>query len=308
MEVIILSKSPNGRKRLHLAGGPCRMLVLAAVAGAALLGYGGYRYGVSAGAGEFVASVDKPGQAVLAEQRVLVAEAIRDSEDNLNALALRLGEMQAAVIRLDAVGKRLVEIANLDSQEFGFDEPPARGGPEEVSALSTYTVPDFLDNLHTVSTRLDDLSPRLAALESGLLERELQDEVRPAGRPITKGWMSSFYGYRTDPMSGKKAHHDGVDFAGRGGSDVVSVAAGVVTWSGRRSGYGHMVEIDHGGGYITRYAHNKENLVKAGDTVRKGQLIARMGSSGRSTGPHVHFEVLRNGKTVNPLKYVRADR
>ena len=128
----------------------------------------------------------------------------------------------------------------------------------------------------------------------------------PAGRPIPTGWLSSYFGNRTDPMTGRKAFHSGMDFAGRPGSDIIAVASGVVVWSGRRHGYGHMVEIDHGNGYTTIYAHNKRNLVRVGDRVRKGDVIALMGASGRATGTHVHFEVLRHGKPVNPLDYVRA--
>ncbi|UCE89604.1 MAG: M23 family metallopeptidase, partial [Pseudomonadota bacterium] len=136
----------------------------------------------------------------------------------------------------------------------------------------------------------------------------LQAEVMPAGRPVKRGWLSSYFGKRTDPFTGRRVHHAGVDFAGKLGSDVVAVAAGVVTYSGKRYGYGNLVEIDHGNGYSTRYGHNRENLVKVGDTLKKGHLIAKMGSSGRSTGPHVHFEVLLNGRAVNPKKYVHASR
>ena len=141
-----------------------------------------------------------------------------------------------------------------------------------------------------------------------LMTRNLQAEVIPAGRPITRGWLSSYYGMRTDPFSGRRAHHSGIDFAGKMGSDVVTVAAGVVTYSGRRSGYGNLVEINHGKGYVTRYGHNSELLVEVGETVKKGQIIAKMGSSGRSTGPHVHFEVLVNGRAVDPKKYILASK
>ena len=141
-----------------------------------------------------------------------------------------------------------------------------------------------------------------------MMSRNLQAEVMPAGRPITRGWLSSYFGTRTDPFNGRRAHHSGVDFAGKMGSDVVSVAAGVVTYSGKRSGYGNLVEINHGNGYATRYGHGSELLVNVGETVKKGHIVAKMGTSGRSTGPHVHFEVLFNGRAVNPKKYIHASR
>jgi len=146
---------------------------------------------------------------------------------------------------------------------------------------------------------------QLAVLESLMASRRLSQDLKPEGRPITSGWLSSYFGNRADPFSGKQKLHAGVDFAGKEGSDVVAVASGVVTWSGKRYNYGTMVEINHGNGLVTRYAHNKDNLVTVGETVKKGQLIAAMGRSGRATGPHVHFEVLQDGRKVNPLKYLQ---
>jgi murein DD-endopeptidase MepM/ murein hydrolase activator NlpD len=143
-------------------------------------------------------------------------------------------------------------------------------------------------------------------LETMLMTRNLEAEVMPTGRPISRGWLSSYFGIRTDPFSGRRVHHSGVDFAGKLGSDVVAVAAGVVQYSGRRSGYGNLVEINHGKGYVTRYGHNLKNLVEVGQTVKKGEVIAKMGTTGRSTGPHVHFEVMVNGRQVNPKKYIHA--
>ena len=156
-----------------------------------------------------------------------------------------------------------------------------------------------------LEARIADREYQLDMLQALLSNRQLQNDVFLSGRPIAKGWMSSPYGQRKDPFTGQQMWHQGVDFAGKLGSDVVAVAGGVVTWSGDRYGYGDMVEINHGGGYSTRYAHNKENLVKVGDIVKKGQVVALMGSSGRSTGPHVHYEVYKNGRPVDPASYVR---
>jgi murein DD-endopeptidase MepM/ murein hydrolase activator NlpD len=146
----------------------------------------------------------------------------------------------------------------------------------------------------------------LSALELVLMNRGLMAEVTPSGRPVNKGWMSSGYGKRTDPFKGKKSHHRGVDFAGKPGTEVVAVAAGVVIRSKKVPDFGNVVEIRHADGYSTLYAHNQKNLVKKGDVVSKGETIALLGSTGRSSGPHVHFEVHRNGKIVNPLRFVRS--
>ena len=249
-------------------------------------------------------------QQELEAQRLRIEEARRTAEENMDALALRLGELQAHVMRLDALGERLTTMAKLDKGEFDFDRPPAQGGPEDAKdkQAKPMSVPDFLKSLEDLSKQLDDRSQQLAVLEDMMMNRKLDEEVVPAGRPITRGWLSSYFGMRTDPFTGRRAHHAGIDFAGKLGSDVVAVAAGVVTYAGKRSGYGNLVEINHGKGYATRYGHNQEILVEVGQTVKKGQVIAHMGSTGRSTGPHVHFEVLYNGHAVNPLKYIQASR
>ncbi|WP_411293563.1 M23 family metallopeptidase [Thiohalophilus sp.] len=250
-------------------------------------------------------------QSELDAQRLKIEEVTRNAQENMDALALRLGNLQSHVVRLDALGQRLTQMANLDNGEFNFEQPPAQGGPLSNSddmAGSSMNVPDFLQSLQELSSQIEDRSQQLGVLEDMLMTRNLQAEVVPAGRPITRGWLSSYYGMRTDPFSGRRAHHSGIDFAGKEGSDVVAVAAGVVTYSGKRSGYGRLVEVNHGKGYVTRYGHNKEHLVEVGDTVKKGQVIARMGSSGRSTGPHVHFEVLVNGRAVDPKKYILASK
>ncbi len=249
-------------------------------------------------------------QMELEAQRLRIEEATRTAEENMDALALRLGKLQAHVMRLDALGQRLTTMAKLDKGEFDFDRPPAQGGPEESrdKSAAPMAVPDFLKALENLSRQLDDRSQQLAVLEEMMMNRKLDEEVVPAGRPITRGWLSSYFGMRTDPFTGRRAHHAGIDFAGKLGSDVVAVAAGVVTYAGKRSGYGNLVEINHGKGYSTRYGHNQEILVEVGQTVKKGQVIAHMGSTGRSTGPHVHFEVLYNGRQVNPIKYIHASR
>ena len=145
---------------------------------------------------------------------------------------------------------------------------------------------------------------QLGVLEQLILQRDLRRQIVPEGRPVQRGFLSSGYGLRQDPLSGATAFHRGVDFAGNAGDAVIAVGAGVVTFAGYKQGYGYLVDVTHGDGYVTRYAHNSRVLVQQGDTVARGQKLAVMGSSGRSTGPHVHFEVLRNGRPVNPLSYL----
>ncbi|MDH5359415.1 MAG: M23 family metallopeptidase [Gammaproteobacteria bacterium] len=241
----------------------------------------------------------------LDSQRNLVEETKQSAQENVNALAMRLGQMQAQMIRLDALGERLTKMAKLDRGEFDFGKPPAQGGPVNDDSLTSIAIPDFLSAIDRLSKQLDDRSQQLGVLESLLMNRNLQAEVLPAGRPIKRGWTSSFYGMRTDPFTGKQEHHKGMDFAGRDGSDIVAVASGVITWAGKRYGYGNLVEVNHGNGYVTRYGHCKDMKVNVGETVKKGQLIALMGSTGRSTGPHVHFEVWRNGRPVDPERYIK---
>jgi murein DD-endopeptidase MepM/ murein hydrolase activator NlpD len=171
-----------------------------------------------------------------------------------------------------------------------------------IADVGKWAVLSALDNL---SVSLQERSRQLGILETLLTTRKFDGERTVAGKPVRIGALASSFGVRRDPFTGRLARHAGLDFTGPLGSDILSVASGVVTWSSYKDGYGRMVEINHGDGFSTRYAHNSQNLVKVGDTVKKGQIIALMGSSGRSTGSHVHFEVLKGGNQVNPLAYIR---
>jgi len=244
------------------------------------------------------------------QSREEIAEVARTARENMNALTLRLGQLQAQASRLNALGRRLVEAGKLDSSEFDFTNPPAQGGPlndeSDDVVLKQIEAPDFLKSLDDLAAQLDSREQQLRVMESLYMSQSLRDEVVPSGRPIQKGWISSYFGMRTDPFTGRQERHKGMDFAGKDGSAVIAAAAGVVTWSGKRYGYGLMVEVNHGNGYATRYAHSRRNLVNIGDVVEKGQQLAEMGSSGRSTGPHVHYEVIYQGRVINPAKYVYA--
>ena len=243
------------------------------------------------------------------EERQLLEDVRADAQSEIDAMAVRMGQLQSQLLRLDALGERLVEMGRLDKGEFSFEEPPAMGGPETLGAANQESaLPDLLAEMQSLEEMIDSRQHQLALVEDLIMNSNLEESLHPAGRPIKKGWISSYFGMRNDPFSGKRALHKGMDFAGKEGSEVVAVAAGVVTWAGKRYGYGTMVEINHGKGTVTRYGHNKEVLVQVGDRIKQGQVIATMGSSGRSTGPHVHFEVLKNGKAVNPTKYIRSKR
>lgn len=241
------------------------------------------------------------------EQRQMIVQAQSDAQKHLDSMAARLSTLQGHIMRLNALGSRLARMAELDEIDFSVDETPGMGGPQPSQAQSL-SVPDFLNSMDRLSREIEDRNDKLIAIESMLIDRNLQTETAPTGRPVKDGWVSSLFGFRTDPITGRKEMHEGMDFAGRHGTEIMSVGAGIVTWSGRRSGYGFMVEIDHGNGYMTRYSHNKKNLVSVGEKVQKGTVIATMGSTGRSTGTHVHFEVLKDGKYVNPKHYIAANQ
>lgn len=229
----------------------------------------------------------------------------QESDASIEVLSSRLGLMQAHVNRLDALGQKLIHMAKIDKGEFDFDQTPAVGGPES-SFQTTVDSSELHRAIDQLTSSLDNRENQLIVLEQLLMNRNLLNEVQPSGRPITNGWLSSYFGMRTHPISGKKERHKGIDFAGKMGGPVIAVAKGVVTFAGTRYGYGNVIDINHGNGYTTRYGHNSKLLVSVGDTIEKGFQIAEIGSSGRSTGPHVHFEVLKNGVQVNPMKFINA--
>ena len=236
-----------------------------------------------------------------------LAQLSADARRKLEAMTRKLAELQVRVTRLDALGTHLTALAGLEGGEFNFAAEPALGGPmmpllpESQTSLPA-PLKDAFDGL---SVALSDREMQLDILAGLLFDAEAQTEAIPAGRPVLSGWLSSAYGSRTDPFTGKRAWHQGIDFAGAEGDHIIAVASGVVSWSGERTGYGTLVEIAHGDGLVTRYAHNRENRVEVGDLVRQGDVIALMGNSGRSTGPHVHFEIFKHGRAVDPSSYVR---
>lgn len=301
MKLILLRESDGGSVSLKI--GP-RAYALAALVLLAII----------LGTAHFVATLHElsPGQQSLIDdwqtqmqvQREEVA-ALRNAADHRSgAVGQRLAEMQARMLRMEALGERVTQVANISSDEFSFGQPVALGGPEaQMSVGSGFA--DFNLALDDMGQMLERQERQLRVLQSVLVDDQIKDASAVKGRPVLWGWVSSPYGRRVDPFSGKMGWHAGVDFAGKEDSDVVAVASGVVVYSGKRSGFGRLIEINHGDGYVTRYAHHKESKVGTGDVVKKGDQIAVMGSTGRSTGPHVHFEVLKNGRHQDPEKFVR---
>lgn len=241
--------------------------------------------------------------AELLHQQAQIEDLRRVLQEKVNALALRVGQMNANVIRLDALGKRLTRMANLSDGEFDFGNPPAQGGAETADGQPAQ-IPNLTAMVDDLQSQLSSREQQLGVLENLILTRELNKQVYPQGRPVQEGFISSYFGERADPFTGYSAVHKGVDFAASPGTTVSAVAAGLVTFAGERPGYGQMVEVNHGNGLATLYAHNERLLVKQGDMVRKGQDLALMGSTGHSTGPHLHFEVLKNGAPVDPLRFI----
>lgn len=237
----------------------------------------------------------------LAKQRERLAASRREMAANQTAIARRLGKMQAEIVRLNAAGRKLTEIAHISDDEFNFSDEPGIGGPAQPGDALLAPSEHALDDL---SMQLELKQRQLDVLEHLLMVSQLHSEQYPSGWPVKKGFISSLFGTRTDPFTGRRTSHGGVDFAATYGSDVMAVAAGVVSFVGKRSGYGRLVELNHGNGYVTRYAHNSKNLVRVGDRVIKGQPIALVGQSGRATGNHVHLEVLVDGQRIDPHQYV----
>ncbi|MEP6634085.1 MAG: M23 family metallopeptidase [Luteimonas sp.] len=223
------------------------------------------------------------------------------AQREVNALAARLGELQAEANRLNALGDRLTRIGQLGDGEFDFNKPVGVGG---VGPVRDMPARELRDGLGQLETQFKDSGEQLSVLESLLFNRALDRSAMPSRSPVAHSYITSGFGGRADPFGGGAAFHKGIDFDANTGDPVMAVGDGVVTYAGVRSGYGNVVEVDHGNGYVTRYAHNSRLVVRVGDLVRSGQEIAKAGSTGRSTGAHVHFEVWENGRVVNPRKFL----
>ena len=246
---------------------------------------------------------------VLADQR---EEALKSQEivhGHLNAMALRMGDLQAQMMRLDGLGERLARIAGLKPEELQSLEPgkaPGRGGAVSSLPSRDFTVAEFSALLGKLAQQVDERSDQLGVLEALLVRNSANRKFLPTLAPIVDGWYSSNFGYRIDPFNGQQSFHEGIDFPADAGTPIVAAASGKIVYAGYNAEYGKIIEIDHGNGLVSRYAHASQISVNEGDLVLRGQRLGSVGSTGRSTGPHLHFEVRLNGVPQNPARFLEA--
>ena len=234
------------------------------------------------------------------------AQRDRFMRENLDAMAQKVGEMQAKLIKLEVMGDRVSGLVGVKADEIkALPKAPVAGGGQggpyvPPSALSLEQLNGVLDTLDTATDQRTDL---FTLIESRLLEKRLEELMIPNSAPV-EGPIGSGFGFRSDPFTGRTALHTGLDFPTESGTPVHAAAGGVVMTSEYHPEYGNMVELDHGNGLVTRYAHNSKILVKVGDLIRRGQVISEVGTTGRSTGAHLHFEVLVDGVQQDPAKFL----
>ena len=300
MNIILVSDSLAKSRSVSLSQTQVLLIALAILFSGALLAIGTYMTTM-----KFAVDLRNP------YLRTLVGELYQDDQkrneaemrDNMNALAVKVGELQARILRLDAFGERLAKAAGIKREEFRFDEKPGQGGPA-AAAGRDLSLAEFNQMLAEISRVLDDRSDKLGVLDSLLMDGRLAAKTIPTTMPVEAGYYSSNYGYRIDPITGRSSFHTGVDIIASPGTPVMAAAGGVVATVAYVSEYGNIVEVDHDNGLTSRYAHLSKSLVRVGDVVMKGQVIARVGATGRTTGPHLHFEVREKGIPLNPNKFL----
>jgi murein DD-endopeptidase MepM/ murein hydrolase activator NlpD len=249
---------------------------------------------------------------VPALQRLVVSAQQAESErskafvqQNLNAMAVKLGEMQAQLTRLDALGERLTSLAGI--RDIKFNEVPGLGGASPtLMPAQDLSLGEFSDKLLVLGRQVENRNDLLGVLEAQLFEQAVKKKLLPTIMPVDAPYNASGFGRRIDPFTGQWAMHEGVDFLADPGTPVVAAAGGVVTFAGFHPQYGHMIDIDHGNDLSTRYAHLSKVYVKEGDMVTRAKRVALSGNTGRSTGPHLHFEVRFRGNAQNPARFLVA--
>ncbi|HKY91400.1 MAG TPA: M23 family metallopeptidase [Nevskiaceae bacterium] len=307
MDVIVVSQRRERTWRFRVSAkspllwGPAALLMCGTVAGSFAIGWQARGMGT-----RLPVDLAQSWTQQIADQRAELDALRIQARADAQELASRMDHVEARALRIDAAAAKVGDIAGLDPSAFNFLKPPPVGGPEPASGEEPSEADPILASLAAFEARLDERERQMKVLSDLLLAGRQFKKLQSPGWPIQNGYISSVYGWRADPFNGRRALHPGIDFAGAAGSDVLAVAGGTIQEAGRVEGYGLTVEVNHGNGYVTRYGHNSRLSVKVGDKIEKGQKIASMGSSGRSTGPHVHFEVLLNGVQVNPAQYIAA--
>lgn len=310
MDVILVSHASGRTRRLRIGPrnivlwGAISFLFLALLSSGFAVGYWSHRSTNRA----LSSSLFKSLNAQVESQRKELATIRTSANANADALSRKLAQLQAQMIRLDAAGQRMVQIAGIKSDEFNFNAPVGEGGPDLPIGKQPVVLDKTLDSIDAFGKRLAQRQREYQVLEDILLTGHLQKEITPSGWPIRHGFISSVFGPRIDPFTGRRGFHPGIDFAGARGSRIHAVAAGVVSRAGPDGGYGNLVEVNDGNGLMTLYGHNEKILVHVGERVHRGQVLALEGSTGRSTGPHCHLEVRVNGIPVNPARYINIKR
>jgi murein DD-endopeptidase MepM/ murein hydrolase activator NlpD len=273
---------------------------------AIVVGFAGALYWLSL---RFAADLKIPimHQLVLAAQKGETERSREFLQQNLNAMAVKIGEMQAQLTRLDALGERLSSMAGIRPQEFRFFETPGLGGAQSTTLPpQNLTLTQFNEKVALLSLQMENRTDQLGVLEAQLFEQAVKKKSMPTMMPVSAPFNASGFGYRIDPFTGQQAMHEGIDFITDAGTTVVAAAGGVVQFAGFHPQYGNVVDIDHGNDLVTRYAHLSKVLVKEGDMLQRGRRIAESGNTGRSTGPHLHFEVRFRGAPQNPARFLLA--
>ncbi len=243
------------------------------------------------------------------QQRVTESQIALDNyktsvQNDLDAMSLQMGRLMAQSTRLNALGNRLTVASNINPNEFNLTSEPGLGGVDPDSIEDNNTVQDIYQHLFNLENTFIEQQQQLSILSQLLDEENNHAQSTPHIKPLKGGWISSRYGKRIDPFTGQKNNHLGMDLSGKYHAEIVAAANGIVIWSGKRGNYGLMVEIDHGNGYTTRYAHAEKLKVQLGQRVNAGEIIAIMGKTGRATSEHLHFEVLKNGHKIDPMPFV----
>ena len=306
MHIIVVSSSLANTRSLTLTG--THLLAGALATAAAVIGLAaGLLYLAVPRAAQLKLPMLESALASVQEQQTRKSESFL--RENINAMAIKIGQMQAQLVRLDALGERVSALAGLRPGEFRFGETPGRGGTLPTSMHSqNLSMGDISRQADTLSHLMDSRGDDLGILETALFDARSRKRLLPTVMPVDSTWSASSFGRRIDPFTGEYAMHEGIDFIADVGTPIFAAATGVVVFAKYHPQYGNLVEIDHGNDFVTRYAHASHIFVKLGQVVQRGTKIAEVGTTGRSTGPHLHFEVRYRGVAQNPAKFLRASR